>query len=818
MPLFVELILPLPLKQTFTYQVPECLKQQCSIGKRAIVSFGRKKLYTGIIAEIHNRKPTQYKVKPIEDIIDKQPAVTPQLLSLWEWGADYYMCSQGDFYKASVPTALRLASETQFIAVPDCTLSEQCTDDEKLIYEYILHSNTSGLKELEKLIGINPIKPINKLIKQGAIIVQDEIKQRFKPKTVKFIKPNFANSEEEISKITNRLKRAKKQSELFAFFVSKVLNNNLLEIKKTDLSEQVNVSNTIINSLIEKGIFVEVLKEELRIKSSVVPTKICEPKQLNEHQSKALQEIENQFVSKNVVLLHGVTSSGKTEVYIHLIKKALQEQKQVLYLLPEIAITPQIIQRLQDVFGNSVGVYHSKLSNNERVEIWNNLLGNNSQSYKIMIGVRSSILLPFSNLGLVIVDEEHENTYKQFDPAPRYQARDLSVILAKIHNAKVLLGSATPSVESYYNAQTGLYGLVKLQHRHKQMQMPKILIADVLKAYKKKQMQGHFSPLLLQHIEEALNKGEQVILFQNRRGFSPYLICRNCSEIPTCKYCDVSLTYHKFSNQLVCHYCGYQVPNKGKCKQCGEHDIQTKGFGTEKIEEDISLMYPQARVGRLDLDTTRNKYGHEQIIEQFEKKQIDILIGTQMVAKGLDFNNVSLVGILNADNMLSYPDFRAYERSFQLMAQVSGRAGRSNKQGTVIIQTNQIDNEIIHKVANNDYEQMFSTQLSERKLFSYPPFVRILKITAKHKNADTVNKAINVLFNKMSKVNNIVVLNPVAPIINKIQNYYLQQIIVKLPRSKELPLAKQQIDKKCDELLGINEFKQIILIKDVDAF
>ncbi len=815
-PKYAEIILPLPLNGTFTYAIPEGESEACISGKRVVVQFGKKRLYTGIIHSLHNNKPADFEVKPILSVLDGTPIVNSFQLKLWEWGADYYLCSLGEFYKASVPTAFRLESETKVLPIHDFVALNTLSQFESNIYTLLKENESLTISELTKATkSANILSNVRVMMDKGAIIIQEEVKQKYKPKFVKLIEPAYEFSEGKIAQIEEELQRAKKQKELFQFYIENYYNLQIGQISKTELLEKANTTAANIKALIVKGVFVEKSLEISRIEAAE-PNKIEPKKTLNDHQQTAYQQIKQKFEETDVVLLHGVTSSGKTEVYIHLINEAIEKGKQVLYLLPEIALTSQIIQRLKLVFGDTVGVYHSKFSGNERVEVWNNLLKNSLSSYKIIIGVRSSVLLPFSNLGLIIVDEEHENTYKQFDPAPRYNARDLSVVLAKFHNAKVLLGTATPSVESYYNTKIGRYALVELKNRHMDIQLPKVVLADVRKAYKKKQMRAHFTPELVDNIELALNNKEQIILFQNRRGFSPYLECGSCGSIPGCKFCDVSLTYHKRINKLVCHYCGYQINSIHRCGDCKEPNMTTKGFGTEKIEEEIAIIFPDAKIGRLDLDSTRGKHGHEDIINAFQNHKIDILIGTQMVSKGLDFAGVSLVGILNADNMLRYPDFRAYERSYQLMAQVSGRAGRKSKQGKVIIQTSDTEHYIIKQVINNDYEKMFLSQATERKNFLYPPYTRLIRITLKHRDNQTVLNAGMQLAQNLNKIPRTKILGPSTPLINRIQNLYIQQIVIKLEKGTKLAAAKKAIQANCDQLVLQKAFKQVVVIKDVD--
>ena len=581
---------------------------------------------------------------------------------------------------------------------------------------------------------------------------------------------------------------------------------------RKELLENSGASPAVLAALVERGVLETYLKEIGRLDISDLPTNAVYA--LNEFQQTALSSIEKQFKEKPVVLLHGVTSSGKTEIYIHLIQKVLDEGKQVLYLVPEIALTTQLTSRLKRVFGKRLGVYHSKFSDAERVEIWNNVL--NDKSYEVIIGVRSSIFLPFRQLGLVIVDEEHESSYKQYDPAPRYNARNAAIVLASMHGAKTLLGTATPSIESYFNAETGKYGLVELHQRHEEMQLPEIVVVDTKEAYHKKRMEGHFSDVLLEKIAKALGNNEQIILFQNRRGYAPYIECKGCAYVPKCKNCDVSLTVHKVFNTLTCHYCGYTEPIPTICPVCKTPNLNTKGFGTEKIEDEIRQIFPDARVSRMDLDTTRSKKSYEKLITDFENHKVDILIGTQMVTKGLDFEHVSLVGILNADNMLNFPDFRAHERAYQLMAQVSGRAGRKNKRGLVVLQTSQPEHTVIGQVIRNDYAAMYKLQTEERKQFKYPPYFRMIQVTLRHKDVHVLQQAAFTLAGQLRAIFGSRVLGPIDPVVSRIQNLFIKQIILKIENEASPAKAKEMLQHASDELLTQSRFKAVRIGLDVD--
>ncbi len=816
---YADILLPMPLADKYTYSIPRHMQMQCYVGSRVLIQFGKKRIYTGVVFQTHNNKPEHFEVKQILDILDSEPIINQFQLRMWSWSANYYMCPMGDFFKAALPSGLRIESETKILPTLNYEHIHHLSENGRMVY-YALENNISlTANDIAKItMPANPVTVIKELLDNNAAIVQEQVKTGYKPKTEKRLRIHSSvTTEIQLNLILDSLKNAVKQQQLLTLFIS-TLQNNIFDtngINKHDFLKQHSLTNAAVKGLIEKSVLEEFTGDISRLninnKFTTIPAH-----QLNEHQQNAYNSIIEQFKHKDTVLLHGVTSSGKTELYIHLIERTINEGRQVLYLLPEIALTSQIIHRLQKVFGNKIGVYHSKFSDAERVEIYRNLLQNNENTYKIILGVRSSVFLPFSNLGLVIVDEEHENTYKQFDPSPRYNARDMAIVLALMHKGNTLLGSATPSIESYYNAQTGRYGLAELHHRFKNIQLPQIEIADTLRARKKKQMVSHFSPQLIKQIDTALANNEQVILFQNRRGFSPFIECNSCGWIPKCKACDVSLTYHKAINKLVCHYCGFSINNIIHCPQCKQADIETKGFGTEKIEDEISLIFRNARVGRLDLDTAKGKHGHEKIISDFQNHELDILIGTQMVSKGLDFDHVKVVGILNADSMLGYPDFRAFERSYQLMAQVAGRAGRRDKQGTVVIQTYYPEHKIIMQVKHNRFDLMYSQQLNERKQFFYPPYSRLIKIIMKHRHSNTLNSAAILFANNIKEIEGIKVLGPTNPVIMKVQNLYIKHTLVKLSRTQDLTDIKNTIRKKAELLNQNDNYKSVQIIFDVD--
>ncbi|WP_066629784.1 replication restart helicase PriA [Labilibacter marinus] len=815
---YTDIILPIPLPRLFTYQVPEAWMNEIEPGMRVVVPFGNKKFYSGIVFNLHDQKPEAYETKEILSILDTHPVVNTTQLNFWQWIADYYMCTLGEVYKAALPSGLKLESETKVHYNPDWAPEEKLSKKETLILDFLSDKKTGTVQDLNNITELKNSLPVLKsLLDKGALFVSERLKDGYKPKTKKLVQlaPEYCQ-EQKLQNAFTELSRAKKQLEVLMLFFTMIggahANNFSKAIDKNELKIKSGASPSVINELIKKGILLEVEAAISRLQTDQLS--ISGLHQLNEPQTTAKQQIEEQFKQKDAVLLHGVTSSGKTEIYIHMIQEQIDLGKQVLYLLPEIALTTQITSRLRKVFGNTLGIYHSKYSDAERVEVWNDILY--KENYKVIIGVRSSIFLPFDNLGLIIIDEEHENTYKQFDPAPRYHARDAALVLAHMHKAKVLMGTATPSIETYKNTQLGKYGLVELFQRFEGIQMPNILTVNVREEKRKKRMQSYFSATLMEQVNKAIANGEQAILFQNRRGFSPYLECNECSWVPKCDYCDVSLTYHKHINQLVCHYCGHSSYLPKTCKACDSPALQTKGFGTEKIEEDIKLMFPDIKVARMDLDTSRTRKSHETIIGNFERGEVDILIGTQMISKGLDFDNVSVVGILNADSMLNYPDFRAFERSFQMMAQVGGRAGRKYKQGTVVLQTSNPDNPVIRDVINNNYKNHFNNELLEREAFKYPPFYRLIHLTIKHRNPNTVQSASDYFGQYLRGIFNERVVGPQAPTISKIQNWHIRKVMLKLEAGVSLPKTKQLLRDAINTVITHPGFKAVVIQADVD--
>lgn len=820
--LFADIILPLAIPKRYTYRVPQEINDVIRVGHRVVVQFSASRLYTGIVAELHENPPKNYEAKYILELADEYVCVNEKQLRFWKWMAEYYLCNEGEVMNVALPSGLKLSSETVITLHPDFSGDISGLSDIELKIVEALENNTS--LKIQDLITITERKTIDRiigsLVKKNILVRQEELKEKFKPRREDFVELAENFTEEKIEEIFGSLKRAGKQSELLIAFLN--LNGRYkgdnLKVKKSVLLKSVASSNAAFNSLVKKGIFKIETLETARIKNvgAASGNKIV----LSEEQKKALESINNDFSEKDVVLLHGVTGSGKTELYMRLIEETLNAGKQALYLLPEIALTTQITSRLQKKFGNAVAVYHSRLSENERVEIWKQLAEKSFNlpipKSQIVIGARSALFLPFSNIGLVIVDEEHDSSYKQFDPAPRYNARDSAIILSKIHGAKTLLGSATPSIETYYNATNGKFGLAKLEGRYSGVLLPEIFVADIKEAKKRKLMKANFSPLLLENIELSLAEKEQVILFQNRRGYSPVLVCHTCAWTQHCIQCDVTLTYHKFQNHLRCHYCGYTEKVPVVCPACGDTALQAKGFGTEKVEEEIKIFFPQARVARMDLDTTRGKFAHSELIEKFEERQIDILVGTQMLTKGLDFDNVGLVGILNADGMLNFPDFRAHERSYQLMAQVSGRAGRKKKRGKVIIQTHAPEKFIIQQVIANNYEGMYASELNERKTFSYPPYFRLIEVTLKHRAVDMLNQACAFVSSEGKKVFGKNLLGPEFPLVARIKGLYLKTFLLKIERDNSSAAAKQKLREIITQLKLKKEFSRVIVSVDVD--
>ncbi|HET8838937.1 MAG TPA: primosomal protein N' [Flavobacteriaceae bacterium] len=813
---FIDVILPLPLEKHFTYQVTEAEAIKIRKGMRVAVPFGKTKVYTGIVAKLHQIAPTVYEAKPIEQILDEIPLVTEQQLAFWKWIASYYMCSEGEVLRAALPSAFLLESETVIELDKNANVDEtDLTDDELLVYEALLNQSLLKIQEIIQILDKKNVLPvINKLVAKNVIIVNQELYKKYKPKVVRYVRldPNYSG-EEKLKGLLDTLENAPKQRQVVLSLFS-LISKGKKSVKASELAKKSGVSNSIIKALVKKSVLEEheVGKDRVQFDGISANMEI----QLSQDQTKAFSEIKTVFSEKDICLFHGATSSGKTEIYIKLMEEALANGKQVLYLLPEIALTTQLISRLRAYFGDEILVYHSKYSINERVEVYQHIL-NRSKGH-IVIGARSSIFLPFVNLGLVVVDESHEQTFKQFDPAPRYHARDASSILASLFGAKVLLGSATPSIESYHNALEHKYGLVFLSRRFGNISPPKIELVDIKEKQRKKQMTGHFSDVLLQNIHETLNQGKQVILFQNRRGYSPILECNTCGHSPQCPNCDVTLTYHRHNNQLRCHYCGYHIALQTTCMACGSTELTTKGFGTEQIETELKTLFPEHNIGRMDLDTTRGKYGYERMIHAFENQEMDILVGTQMLTKGLDFRNVDLVAVMNADSLLNFPDFRAHERSFQLLLQVAGRAGRTKKQGKVLIQTYNPFHQILQQVSTGDYLGMYKQQLDERHNFKYPPIYRIIKLSFKGRDFNQVNEASAWFAKALRQTLKENVLGPEFPPIARIRNEYYKNIMLKIPPGQSLKKIKEYLKKVMGSYTAVAAFRRVKIVVTVDPY
>ncbi|MDB5127974.1 primosomal protein N' [Mucilaginibacter sp.] len=778
--LFVEVILPLAISRNYTYRVPFELNNAIVIGKRVVVQFGKSKLYTAVVSNITEHAPEKYEAKYIIDILDEQPVVTQRQLQFWQWLAEYYMCNEGEVMNAALPSALKLASETKVMLNKDFEYDKAALNDkEYLITEALDIQPELTISDIAKLLGQKTVMPILKsLFEKNIVTISEEVSERYKPRKRTFLTLNpVYHNQESLKELFMILeKRAPKQADAVLAFIK--LSRQQKAVSKSELIEESGSGDSSIKSLIEKEVFIAEEKNVSRLgyedDEDQLSNFILSPAQ-----EIALAYTQEQFLEKDVVLLHGVTSSGKTQIYIKLIEEMIATGRQVLYLLPEIALTTHIIERLRVYFGGTIGVYHSRFNDNERVEVWQKVLNN---EYKVVLGARSSVFLPFSDLGLIIVDEEHETSYKQFDPAPRYNARDAAIYLANMYKSKVLLGSATPSFETYYNARVHKYGFVELAERYGGVQLPLIEVVSISEETKRKTMQSHFSSVLMQDIQLALDNKEQVILFQNRRGYAPVLMCKVCAYTPKCINCDVSLTYHKHSHKLHCHYCGYKEDTPSICPACGSTHLEYKGFGTEKVEDELSVLMPNVRLARMDLDTTRSRNSLQTILNNLEEKKIDVLIGTQMVAKGLDFADVTVIGIINADSLLKYPDYRANERSYQMLAQVSGRAGRRGKQGKVVIQTYDPNHRVIKQVIENDYSDLYFTEMEERKSFKYPPYYRIISMDVKHKNPEILYNQAEYLANELRKHFGDRVIGPEAPLINRIRNYYIKSIMLKFER------------------------------------
>jgi primosomal protein N' (replication factor Y) len=816
---FVDAILPLPIPRLFTYRVPKEMETFVAIGSRIVVPFGKSKILTAIIQHIHNAPPKEYEAKYIIDLLEETPSVNGQQLKFFQWLADYYMCTLGEVIQAALPSGLKINTTSLVQRNPYFNDDEVVLSiEEQLLMQQLSTDTPVESEKLGDLVGQKKLSKVLKaLIDKEAIMLIDHVKEKFTPKIKKYVRLNqsLVENEDELEIVFNSLEKKPKQLEVLMAYLRSVpaledAKENIAGLIYNDLVSQ-GCSDSSIKTLSKSNI-IEIFNKE--VSRFEVKAATAKPKILSSTQQNAKQEILECYKTKNNVLLHGITGSGKTEIYNELIKDTIEAGHQVLYLLPEIALTSQIVSRLEVVFGSQIGVYHSKYSANERVEVWKKLL---TGEINFVIGVRSSVFLPFDDLGLIIIDEEHESSFKQYDPAPRYNARDAALMLADMHQAKTLLGSATPSLETYYLAKSGKYGYVSLPERYGNAVLPQLKTVDLARAYKTKQMKGNFSVELIDEIEKTLASDEQVIIFQNRRGYAPFLSCATCGWVPKCTHCDVSLTYHQYKNELRCHYCGYKTPTMSACNACGSTHVKTVSFGTEQLEEELSLLFPDKEVGRLDLDTTRGRNSYERIIQFFSTGKTNILVGTQMVAKGLDFDNVGLVGIIDLDRMLHFPDFRSVERTFQLAVQVAGRAGRRDKQGKVLIQSYNPQQAVVHTILAQDYQGFFDTEIEERRLFNYPPFTRIIKLTVKDRSHQTATEAVGQLYQLLVKAfGQAMVLGPITPSIARIRDKYLRELYLKVGRNKNINGVKEIVRSSNTQIITQKAFKSTTIVVDVD--
>lgn len=814
---FVDVILPLSAPNTYTYRVPRDMVNSLVRGARVLVSFGSTKIYSAVIAKIHHKAPEHYTAKYLDAIIDSEPVITDLQMDFIFWISDYYQCYPGEVLLASLPASMRLASETIILPVfdnPD--LESRLDDTEFKIYDALLQAKRMNLSEVGALLGKKQVYPhIRAMLEKGAIEIEEEVKDKYKPLIKKFLSlPVPYQSEEGINALFEQVQRAPKQADALLAFSAAMGNDFSKRIERSVLTKKYNLNAAAIKGLVDKGL----LKQKEIAVDRILPNHQALDAEINlsSEQQRAFNEIKDGFAADKPTLLHGVTGSGKTEIYIKLIEECLASGQQALYLVPEIALTSQLTLRLEKYFGSKLRVYHSRFSQHERTEIWYKLI--HDKDVQLIVGARSCMLMPFENLGLIIVDEEHDSSYKQQHPAPRYLARDAANYLAHLHKAKVLFGSATPSLESFRNAKQGKFAYVSLLQRFGQASLPVIEIIDLKIAQKKGQMHGDFSKALVDKIAQVLENKEQVILFQNRRGYSPRWICTTCSWIAECKNCDISLTFHKGQNAMRCHYCGYSLPAPRKCLACGSDHLKMMGFGTEKIEEDLSELFPDARIARMDHDTTRGKHAYQQLIHDFQEGNIDVLVGTQMVTKGLDFDRVALVGVLSADQMLSFPDFRAQERAFQLMTQVAGRAGRREKQGRVYIQSYQSEHWLLEAVRTGDWKKMYQMELADRQTFSYPPYCRMIKLSLKHKDQSKLEHAARYLATGLQQGFKEYVLGPEYPGVPRVKNQYIMEFIIKLQPKTNLAKAKAFIKQCSDLMLQEKEYRSVRVIVDVDPY
>lgn len=821
MPQYADVILPLPIYSSFTYSVPEEMLEEIQTGSRVLVQFGRKKYYTAIVEGIHSTKPEGLDVKPVMAILDPAPVIRYPQIKLWKWIADYYLCSPGDVYKAAVPTGLKPESETFISFNKEWELPDgiKLSDYEALVLQLMQEKGKLKIADIESELKIKAsARIVNSLLQIGALEIDEKVVEKYRPKKVAFVEITIPrNDQDSLHSFFDKLTRSRQQEKMLIAWLDLSgwlhPSNEAMPVEKEKLLNTSGCTPGVLKSLVEKGILKVVKKEINRfISSESIDSPRLSP--LNEVQRRAFDEIKEGFREKRVILLHGVTGSGKTEIYSHLMAASMADGNQVLYLVPEISLTTQLTDRLRKIFGSRLLVYHSKFSDNERVDIWKKLL--TSPEPCIVLGARSSVFLPFAKLGLVIVDEEHESSYKQYDPAPRYNARDVAIVLASMHGAATLLGSATPSIETYYKALNGKYGLVSIFERFSGNPLPPIEIINMKEQRKKKENKGILSSPLRRALRHSLESGQQAIVFQNRRGFAPVVVCRDCGWTPKCKNCDVSLVYHKNTSQLRCHYCGYSMNLPALCPACGQNAIETYGYGTERIAEELHKEYDGFRVARMDLDTTRNKDAYQEIIEEFASHQTDLLVGTQMVTKGLDFEKVNVVGVINADTLLNFPDFRSNERAFNMLVQVAGRAGRRDNDGKVLIQTTQTDNPVLEFVKKHDYQGFYDSEIKERENFAYPPFTKVITIYLKNKDALAVDMAAVILAKRLREVFGDRVLGPEKPFVSRVALWYLQSIMLKVESGASMKKVKALLHQIHASVAADKNIRSSIIYYDVD--
>lgn len=819
---YVDVILPLPLPGTFTYSVPPAMENDIQPGSRVYVPFGRKKYYTGVVERLHDEAPTHYEVKPVAMLLDATPVVRYPQFKFWHWIADYYLCTPGEVYRCAVPTGLRIESETTVSLNTTYEPEAQIMLNARqiMVVEELERSQKTSIAALAEKCGIPNISPVvNSLLSMGIVEIDERMIDKYRPVRRTLVRLLADRGDEEVMhRCFDKVRRSPVQERILLAYIDKSgwmhPRNPLQEVERSELLAAANATATSLKGLIDKGVMEVYKKTVNRFNKETTESETVPAAELSPEQADAKRQIIDSFRRQRVTLLHGVTGSGKTEIYIHLMQQALAQGNQVLYLVPEISLTTQLTDKLRRVFGSSLLVYHSKFSDSERVDIYRRLL--DTSEPMVVLGARSAVFLPFAHLGFVVVDEEHESSYKQYDPAPRYNARDAAIVLASMHGAPVLLGSATPSIETYYKAQSGKYGLVTLASRYSDVALPQVRIVDMKQQRRRKLVRHSFSQPLLQEVTAALGSRRQAILFQNRRGFAPMVVCKECGWTPKCKNCDVSMVYHKNINQLRCHYCGYAVTLPSVCPACGLNGVQTYGYGTERIAEDTAVCFPDARVSRMDLDTTRNKNAYQDIIETFAEHKTDILVGTQMVSKGLDFEKVDVVGVVNADTLLNFPDFRSDERAFNMLEQVSGRAGRRSGEGCVVIQTTDPDNAVLAHVRDHDYAAHYSSSLEDRRRFNYPPFSRIVNIYLKHRDREAVDSlAVDyVLF--LRGIFGDRVLGPERPAVGRVANRYIQSVMIKIEAGASMPKVKSILRGVYEHFATDQRMKQAVLYYDVD--